>query len=337
MPDVVVLGDIAVDVLASVDNYPPKGGHALAEHLHMAGGGSAANTALILGRFGLEVTILARVGADPLADLALSILEEAGVDTSHVQRDAEAMTALLFVIVTPDGERTMLGSRGASARFGPADVDEAAIRHARWLHLSGYTLLHPPGHAAIRRAVEIARSADTAISLDVGVGPAYQCRDQILALLPALQTILPNDDEALELTGARDFRQAAEALQRAGVREVAVTCGAEGCYILTPDTDLSLPAFTVDAVDATGAGDAFNAGWIIGQLAGLSVRESALLACALGSLTVTIRGAGAALPGPKDLLAFLEAHRQRPEWEVWERELEAVWAFVGERVEAGIG
>lgn len=328
MSKVVVLGDIVVDVLAPVDLYPPKGGHALAAEMHMAAGGSAANTALVLGRFGVDVTILGRVGVDPLAEIPLTALRQAGVDLAHVRRDPTAMTALLFVVVTPDGERTMFGTRGASGRLGPEDVAADALRGARWLHLSGYTLLEAGGQAAVRRAVELAQAARIPISLDVGVGPSYQRRSELLELLPALQIILPNEDEACDLTGEADVRRAAQALREAGVREVVITRGHAGCHVATPAGSFDLPAFTVGAVDATGAGDAFNAGWIAARLAGLDVRASALLATALGSLKATIRGAGAALPGPRQLLAFLESQRRRPEWQAWQGELEVVEAFL---------
>jgi len=337
VPDVVVLGDIVVDVLAPVDSYPPKGGHALAEGIHMAAGGSAANTALVLGRFGVDVAILGRVGDDPLADVALAALEQAGVDLSYVRRDRETMTALLFVVVTPDGERTMFGARGASKRLGPQDVAVEVVRQAHWLHLSGYTLLEAEGRAAVRRAVELAQAAGIPVSLDVGVGPAYRCRDEILALLPALQVILPNENEARDLTGETDVRRAAQMLQEAGAQEVVITRGPAGCHVATPAGRFDLPAFRVDAADATGAGDAFNAGWIAARLAGLDVRAAALLATALGSLKATVRGAGAALPTPRQLLAFLEAQRGRPEWQAWREELEAVEGFVRERVQVELG
>ena len=335
MPDVVVLGDIVVDVLAPVSTYPPKGGHALAGGFQMAAGGSAANTALVLGRFGVKVVILGRVGNDPLAEVPLQALGQAGVDLSHVRRDPETMTALLFVVVTPDGERTMFGTRGASGRLGPEDVAADAIDRARWLHLSGYTLLEPGGRAAVERAIAIAQLAHLPISLDVGVGPSYRCKEELLTLLPALQVILPNEDEARDLTGEADVRRAAQMLRRAGVQEVVITRGPAGCHVATPAAVFDLPAFSVDAVDATGAGDAFNAGWIAGRLAGLNVRATALLATALGSLKATIRGAGAALPGPRQLLAFLESQRGRPEWRTWREELDAVCAFVRGRVEVG--
>ncbi|MFQ5343246.1 MAG: carbohydrate kinase family protein, partial [Anaerolineae bacterium] len=144
-PDVVVVGDINVDILATVDHYPQPGGHGLAEELRMESGGSAANTAAALGHLGLDVVMMGRVGDDPLAEGALRGLRSAGVDMLYVQRDAEMTTGVMFVTITPDGERTMFGGRGANRRLSPDDIDATAIQQARWLHLSGYALLSESG------------------------------------------------------------------------------------------------------------------------------------------------------------------------------------------------
>ena len=155
MPQVVTLGDINVDIIASIPRYPAPGGDGLAEWAEVHSGGSAANTATVLARFGVEVGIIGRVGRDALAEQALARLSEAGVDLSCVQRDDEAITGIMFIPVTPDGERTLFGYRGANFRLDPALLDEGYIAQADVFHLSGYALLAEPQRSAVRRAKEL--------------------------------------------------------------------------------------------------------------------------------------------------------------------------------------
>lgn len=329
MPDVVVVGDVNVDILASIDRYPSLGGHGLAEELCMEGGGSAANTAVMLGLLGLDVLMLGRVGDDLLADRALRGMRSAAVDVSRVRRDAEATTGLCFVAVTPDGERTMLCGRGANSRLSPDDVDAAAIEEARWLHLSGYPLLSESGRAALRKSVDIARRAGTRVSLDVGIGPSTsQWRDAVLELAPAIDVLLPNDVEAESLAGETNPARVARHLQANGPQTVVLKLGARGCYVSAGSGEWAVPAFDVDPVDSTGAGDAFDAGVIAGRLAGLDLRSSALLASALGGLATSVLGAGRALAGPARVLEFLEEHRHHQQWVEWADEFNIVCTWL---------
>ncbi|MFQ5593682.1 MAG: carbohydrate kinase family protein [Anaerolineae bacterium] len=328
-PDVVVVGDINVDILARVDHYPSPGGHALAEELRMESGGSAANTAAALGHLGLDVVMLGRIGDDPLAEWALRGLRSSAVDVSHVRRDAEATTGVMFVTVTPDGERTMFGGRGANRRLSPDDIDATAIEQARWLHLSGYALLSESGQAAVRRAVEVARQAGVPISLDAGMGPATLAwRAAVVEVAAVSDLFLPNQAEVELLTGKQTPARAARWLQARGVRTMVVKLGAKGCHVSDGSEEWTTPGFKIDPVDSTGAGDAFDAGFIAGRLAGLSLRASALLANALGALTTTVVGAGGALSGPARVLQFVKEQRDDGRWAEWAGELDLVLGWL---------
>ena len=328
MPQVVTLGDINVDLIAHIPRYPRKGGDGLAERMTIRGGGSAANTAIALARFGVQVGIVGRVGDDPLARYALADLEAAGVDLSQLQRDPEATTGLMFIAVTPDGERTMFGCRGANPGTDPAQLDEGAIARAGWLHISGYALLERPQREAACRAMEAAHRAGVAVSLDAGVEAAILMADEVRALLPRIRMILPNELEAERLTGQGEPVRAVEALLGYGVQVVGLKLGPRGCVVGSVDEIFAVPAFSVQVVDTTGAGDAFDAGLILGHLGGLGLRGSALLANALGALTTTVEGAGGAIPGREATLAFLRRWLEEPSWADWREELERVCAFL---------
>ena len=321
MPDVVILGDINVDVLARVPFYPPPGGDSLAEGVDVRAGGSAANTAVVLSKFGLEVSVVGRVGKDVLADYALSDLREAGVDLSLVQRDAEAMTGLILAAVTPDGERTFFSCRGANARTALQSGDERRIKDARVLHVSGYALVESPQREAAFRAIEVARQSGVPVSLDLGVEITTTAREDIVKILSVVSMIFPNRAVAKWLTGKEGARESLEVLLGLGPGVVGLKLRDQGCLMGSASGVFPVPAFGVDPVDDTGAGDSFDAGLILGRIGGLSLRESALLANVLGALATTVTGAGSALPGPQEALSFLKNQQDRSEWKDWRVEL----------------
>jgi len=328
MLQVVTLGDINIDVIAHIPGYPQKGGEGLAEQGHIYCGGSAANTAIVLGRFGVDVGIIGRVGEDALAPLALAALDEAGVDGHGIQRDPEAITGIILVAVTPDGERTMFGCRGANVRTDPALLDEGYIAQARIFHLSGYSLLASPQRDAALRALEISQKAGLTVTADLGLEAVMRVTDWAKAILPQVDILFPSQPEAEYLTGHQDIEEVVKALLDCGVRVVALKLGKRGCAIATGEETIRVPGFPVPTVDTTGAGDSFDAGIILGQLKGWGWRESALLADALGALTATVEGAGTSLAERGEVRAFLEAHLDKPTWQEWREELRFLIDFL---------
>jgi len=324
MPQVVTLGDINIDIIASISCYPAPGGDGLAERAEVHSGGSAANTATVLARFGVEVGIIGRVGRDPFAEQALARLSEAGVDLCCIQRDDEVITGIMFIPVTPDGERTMFGYRGANPRLDPVLLDEEYIAQADVFHLSGYALLAEPQRSAARRAVEMAHRASVTISLDVGLEAAARVTGEVRALLPLVDLIFPSRAEAEHLTGSHDVGEAVRTLLGYGIETVALKLGRQGCVVGSEGAIFSVPTFAVEVQDTTGAGDSFDAGFILGRLWGLGVRQSSVLANALGALAASAVGAGDALPGPEKARALLQGCRSDPVWQDWEREVNRI-------------
>ena len=329
MPQVVTIGDINIDVIAHIPGYPQKGGEGLAEQGHVYCGGSAANTAVALARFGVDVGIIGRVGEDVLALLALAALAEAGVDGRCIQRDPQTMTGIMLIAVTPDGERTMFGCRGANVRTDPALLDESYITKSRIFHLSGYSLLQVPQREAALRALEVARQAGLTVTADLGLEAVMRVTDRVKEILPKVDILFPNQAEAEYLTGRRDIEGTIEALLDYGVGVVALKLGKRGCAIGSGEGMFLVPGFAVPTVDTTGAGDSFDAGLILGRLEGWGWRASALLADALGALTASVEGAGTSLAKRGEVRAFLEAHLDQPAWQDWQQELRFLIDFLG--------
>ena len=310
MPDVVALGDINVDIIAHFGSYPDKGQDALAFSTEFHCGGSAANTAIALARMGLDVVLISRVGPDSLALKALNSLSEAGVMPDGLQRDPAAMTGLMYVIVTPDGERTILGHRGANALTDPGQVREEDIRNARLFHLSGYALLAEPQRSAALLALEIACRHGLIVTLDPGMTVSEAALDEMRALFPVVDILLPNLPEAQGLTGAESPQDCLRILSAAGVRVVALKLGRDGCLIGGEEGFVHIPGFDVEARDSTGAGDFYSAGIIAGVLGGLDWRSAAVLGNAMGAMAAARVGAGTSVPRAREVLELLRDPRQ---------------------------
>jgi ribokinase len=310
MPDIVALGDVNVDIIAHFASYPDKGQDALAYSTEFHCGGSAANTAMALARMGLDVVLISRVGPDSLALKALNSLSEAGVIPTGLQRDPAAMTGLMYVVVTPDGERTILGHRGANVLTDPNKVREEDIRDARLLHLSGYALLADPQRSAALLALEMACRHGLTVTLDPGMSVPQAALDEMRALLPVVDIFLPNLPEAQALTGADSPQDCFRALVDAGVRVVALKLGKYGCLFGGGEGFVYVPGFAIEARDSTGAGDFFAAGIIAGHLGGLDRRGTAVLGNAMGAMAAARVGAGTSVPKARDVLALLRDPRQ---------------------------
>jgi ribokinase len=309
MPDVVALGDINVDIIAHFDRYPAKGDDALAHATEIHCGGSAANTAIALARMGIRTSLISRVGPDSWALKALSCLKEAGVDPRSLQRDPAAMTGMMYVVVTPDGERTILGHRGANVFTDPNQIREADIGDAILFHLSGYALLAEPQRSAALLALEMACRHSLTITLDPGMTVSKVALDEMRALLSVVNILLPSQAEAQALTGLTDPEEGARALLDAGVQVVAIKLGQDGCLVGTDGQFVRVPGFIIEARDSTGAGDSFAAGFIAGFLGGLDWASAAVLGNAMGAMAAAHVGAGAVVPGMQEVVALLSDHR----------------------------
>jgi ribokinase len=312
MPDAIALGDINVDIIAHFAGYPAKGEDALAYSTELHCGGSAANTIMALAHMGFDTSLIARVGPDSWALKALSCLNEAGVDPRCLQRDPAVMTGLMDVVVTPDGERTILGHRGANVFTDPEQIQERDIQDASLFHLSGYALLAEPQRSAALLALEMACRHGLIVTLDPGMAISKTALDAIRAILPTVDVLLPNLPEAQELGGLTEPDECARALLARGVKTVALKLGRTGCLVASAEGIVQVPAFQIDARDSTGAGDSFAAGFIAGMLGGLDWQGSAVLGNALGAMSAARIGAGTALPKAKEVLSLLRDHHHEP-------------------------
>jgi sugar/nucleoside kinase (ribokinase family) len=269
----------------------------------MVVGGSAAITAVAAARLGLSVGLVAAVGADPAGDFMLAQLSREGVSTGAVAVRDGVPTGMT-VALSRGADRAILTAPGAVASLTIQDVPTALLTRARHVHIGSYFLLERslgPGLAAM---LATARAAGATTSLDTNWDPAGKWGDERLhASLAHTDVLLPNETEALRIAGAPALPAAAGALTAAGPRLV-VKLGERG--VLCADGPVwhraELPPVT--PVDATGAGDCFNAGLIAGLLRGLALPDAAALGCAVGALSTRAPGGTASCPDLASALAL---------------------------------
>ena len=329
MPDIIVMGDINVDVSFTIPAYPLPGNEAIATAVQMHTGGSAVNTAIALSNMDMDVGFIGRIGSDPLANEVLAYLKESGVDCSQVQEDSKVNTGMIFIAVTADGERTMFGARGANSFTQAKDIAPAYFSDCRWIHLSSYSFLAHHQYETILTVLDIAENSPyTRISLDIGPEPAFRARSQIIGVLPRLDLILPNESEIPLLGQGKPIDDGLNYLLNGGGANAIVTKrGSEGCLLAVGNKRIGFPAFNVNVKDTTGAGDSFNAGVVLGRLVGLSWEASAALGNAMGGVAAAQEGAGAGQINRGAVSKLIEKHLFQDEWASGRFALEELMAW----------
>jgi ribokinase len=290
MRPVVVVGDVATDVVVVLEGDPAPGSDRPAA-IRSRGGGAGANVAVHLAGLGVPVTLAGCVGDDAAAGGLRAELAAAGVRPA-LRTVPGAATGTVVSLVEPGGQRSMLADRGANLALEPADVPP--LPPGGHLHLSGYTLLDPGPRTAGLAALSAAVAAGCTVSADpASTGPLRRYGvDRWLEDTACATVLLPNADEARLLTGCADVADAARALARRHPI-VAVSVGADGALWASGDALVHRPAHPADVVDTTGAGDAFAAGLLAAWLAAPDVDPGAALDAGLARAAAVVRRPGA--------------------------------------------
>jgi ribokinase len=270
-----VLGDLMLDVVLA-SSRGLETGTDVPGRVALVQGGSAANTARWLARLGARSTLIAAVGRDVVGRALVAALEADGV-RAHVSRIAGERTGRIGVVVSPGGERSFVADRGAADLLAPDDLRAAWFDGADALHLPVYSLLGAPLGVAGRRAIVLAREADAAISIDLAsIGPLMAggrraARTLIAEIAPDL--LFATAAEAEALLGGRGIDALLDLASTAVVKR-----GAKGATVLTrvgtERVRLEVATARLETSDTTGAGDAFDAGFLVGWFAARAAGRS---------------------------------------------------------------
>ena len=307
--DVLSLGIYVVDVLGRpIDEFPEKGKLVLFDELEIHTGGCANNTAIALTRLGLSAGAMGKVGTDAFGDLILQKLMDNGVDTGGMQQDPGSSTSFTFVAVASDGERTFYHYIGANGELCEADLEWEVIKSAKILHIAGALVMPRFDGAPMANVLQKAKTLGITTSLDTAYDATGKWMETLEPCLPYVDMFLPSIVEAQQLTGLSDAREIAQFLRRNyGIHTIAIKMGEDGSYVSTPEREHFATAYPVTAVDATGAGDAYVAGFLAGTLMGWDLKATAELASATGAACVTAIGTTAGIQNLEETLKICKA------------------------------
>jgi len=274
-------------------------------------GGSAAITAVAAARLGLRVALVAAVGDDPAGRLVLGQVADEGVDVAAVAVRPAAPTGMT-VALSAGADRAILTATGAITTLTSDDVPGALLAQTRHLHVSSYFLLEHSLGPGLGGLFAAARAAGVTTSLDTNWDPAQRWGDDRLrAALAEADLLLPNEAEALRLSGQATLAAATAVLTLAGSRLV-VKLGARGALCVDGAWLCQVGVPEVRPVDTTGAGDCFNAGLIAGLLRGLEMDQATALGCAVGAASTQAAGGTASCPDLTAALALAQTATIRP-------------------------
>jgi len=307
-PDVISLGDAAVDLIAHVSGYPPLGADVEISAMHRYPGGSAANVAVAIARLGVSSGFIGKVGSDEAGKFLRNDLGREGVDVSHLQEEA-GLTGTVIVLVDNNAQRTMLSFRGVNVNLTEREILQRYIAGSKLLHVSGYSLVHASQYRATLAAMKYAKEARVIVSLDPSPHIHLVRNEVLVDALKLVDVLLPNETEAKYLSHRKNLREAGRVLLRKGMSVVATKLGAKGCLVMSKGNEFQVAAFRVRTVDTTGAGDAYDAGFLVARLKGWDLKRSAKFANAVAALKITKESARIGLPRFDEVERFMQ-HEQ---------------------------
>lgn len=309
MLDVLCFGIIVSDHLCSPISHLPRAGElVMSPRMELAIGGNAANVSTDLAKLGVSVGVVGLVGRDVFGRHVRESLEAAGVDCRLLAESITSQTAQSLIVNVQGEDRRFIHAVGANAEFDASQVTPEMVRECRVLFLGGYLLAEKPPVENVVRLFQAAREAGVTTLLDVvlpGPGDYWPRLRPVLALT---DIFMPNEDEALLITGEPDPWRQAEAFRAAGVRTSIITRGGQGSVIVSDEGRFEAAAHQVPFVDGTGSGDAFVSGFVLGLLRGCNTIECITLGSAMGASCVRSTGATTGVFNAAELDAFVADH-----------------------------
>jgi sugar/nucleoside kinase (ribokinase family) len=312
--DVLVIGEINPDVIVSDPDPVPAFGEVerLVGSIAMTVGSSSAIFACGAARLGLRVAFVGVVGNDPFGRFMLESMAGRGIDVSACTVDPDRPTGAT-VVLTSGRDRAILTAMGTIGALDVDAVPDAMLDRARHLHSSCF-FLQDTSRDRLPAFMAAAQARGLTTSFDTNWDPTGRWDGGVMDMLPACDVFLPNEAEACRIAARDDVEDAARELARIGGLGrppgsgpvVAVKLGSKGALAIGPDGSLEyVPAFAVDSVDTTGAGDSFDAGFLRAWLDGASIADALRLGAVCGALSTLGRGGVDAQPTHAEAIAAM--------------------------------
>jgi sugar/nucleoside kinase (ribokinase family) len=300
--DVVGVGLNATDTLLIVPHFPAYAGKAPIQEERLSPGGQVASALVACARLGLRAKYIGAIGDDERGRVQLESLRGAGINIDDVQFRRNCPNQSAYIIIDRStGERTVLWRHDECLRIDPGEIAPEQIAGARLLHIDGHDT------AAVARAAAIARSHDIPVTVDIDT--VYHGFDRVL---PNVDYLVASSEFPAAWTGVNDPLKALEAIQNEyGMKVAGMTLGAHGSLARENGKFHYAPAYVVDCVDTTGAGDVFHGAFCYAVLEGMRMRDALEFSNAMAALNCTALGARGGIRGVEEIRALMARAERR--------------------------
>lgn len=296
---IVGLGLATLDVLIRLKDMPTWKHGTRINDFRFDGGGLVGTAMVAAAKLGAKVGFIGTAGTDEAAELKLRSMVETGVDLSQLIRRTGPEDQIVVVYVNAEtGERTFSGKRGRNQPLQIEELNRDYITTAEYLHLDGFHF------EAALQAAKWMKEAGKKVVLD-GSKTSGTVSENLRTLIGYVDVLITGSGFARGLTGIADIWKAGEAILEMGPQIFVETVGEEGSYTITVEERFHTPAFQVDVVDTTGAGDVFHGAYIVGLLQGWNLRQVAQFSTAVSAIKCTKLGGRAGIPSFDETMEFL--------------------------------
>lgn len=305
-PKILVIGELNVDIVATgLRSVPAMGAEILAEKCELTLGSASAIFAAGIARLGNHVTFFSHVGQDYFGDFCLKALQQSGVSTKHVTRKAEESTGVTIAL-SGNRDRALVTYAGAVATFKAESIDKALMKRHSHVHMTSYYLqtgLRP----SFAHLFQEAKALGLSTSFDPNSDPRDRWDRNIDSVLKLTDVLFVNEREALKLTRSDNLNDALKTLG-AKVNCAIIKRGARGAQAIENGEIFNDRGFRIKAIDTTGAGDSFDAGFMWAYLRKAPLAECLRTGNACGALSALSIGGTAGQPTPRELQEFIRAN-----------------------------
>ena len=308
-PKILVIGELNVDIVATgLRSVPDLGSEILAEKCELTLGSASAIFAAGMAKLGHRVTFFSHVGQDNFGEFCLRTLKQSGVSIRHVTRKADEKTGVTIAL-SGKRDRALVTYAGAVATFKADSINETVMSRQDHVHLTSYylqTALRPSFALLLRQA----KASGLTTSFDPNSDPRDKWGRDITPVLKYTDVLLVNEREAMKLTRSKTLNRALKTLG-AKVHCAVIKRGNRGATAIQNEEVLNDPGFKITAIDTTGAGDSFDAGFISAYLRKTPLAECLRIGNACGALSAMSVGGTTGQPTQQELQEFIRAKRMK--------------------------
>ena len=302
---IVVIGSSNVDLIMKMDHLPEKGETVTNADFFQVYGGKGANQAVAAARAGGNVAFVNCVGEDAYTPQMVQNYKNDGIDTRFVFHEKGIASGHALIMIGGEGMNYLSVAPGANYKLTPAKIDEAmAVIDEATMIVMQYEI----PEKTIKYVIDLANRKNIPVLWNCAPARAFD-----LTFIPKINILVLNEVEAgflaeMTVETEADAEKAAQKLVNRGVEKVIITLGSKGAFVLTKSEKVSVPAFIVEAVDTTAAGDTFCGAFAVALTENKTLKDSLRFASAAAAISVTRMGAQPSAPTRKEIEAFLENH-----------------------------